>query len=155
MKKVIALLIMTIFGAVVPVQAQPPSIQGTWHITAVLTTTSVPNAYVREGHMKEEVWQIQQSGHTARLTTPNGSITGRYLSQTPEFPGGVWRFELMVPNFMNQPNLAAKFEVVIVKRSPNVVSGGSTVTYYGNNMFGGPWVPRGLESWRFEGTRVR
>ena len=137
------------------VQAQSPTIHGQWYIQAVLTTTSVPNAYVKEGHRKDEVWQIRQQGNTATLTTPNGSINGRFLPQTPEFPGGVWYFQAMVPNFMNQPNLGAKFEVVIVKRSPNVLSGGTTVTYMGNNSFGGPWVPMGLESWRFNATRSR
>ena len=136
-------------------QAQSPAIQGQWYIRAVLTTTSVPNAHVKEGHRKDEVWQIQQRGNTATLTTPNGAINGHFVPQTPEFPGGVWYFQAMVPNFMNQRNLGAKFEVVIVKRSANVLSGGTTVTYMGNNSFGGPWVPLGLESWRFEAARTR
>jgi hypothetical protein len=139
----------------VPAQAQSPSIHGQWYIKAILTTTSVPNPYVKEGHGKDEVWQIRQHGNTATLTTPNSSINGRFVPQTPEFPGGVWYFQAMLPNFMNQPNLGAKFEVVIVTRSANVLSGGTTVTYMGNNSFGGPWVPLGLESWRFNAARTR
>lgn len=110
-------------------------------------------ASAKEGHMKDEIWQIQQNGNAVTLTTPNGSINGRFVPQTNEFPNSVWYFEAMVPNFMNLGNLGAKFEVVIIKRSANVLSGGNTVTYMGNNSFGGPWVPIGLESWRFDATR--
>jgi hypothetical protein len=136
-------------------QAQAPTIHGRWRVTAVLTATSVPNAQVHEGFMKEEVWEVRQNGYTATLTSPNGTIEGGFVDHTPEFPSGVWRFELMVERFMNLPNLAAKFEVVMLKRSENVLSGGSTVTYYGNNSFGGPWWPAGLESWRYDATRLQ
>jgi len=135
--------------------AQANSIQGTWQVTAVITATSVPNAYVKEGHMKQETWRIMQQGNQATLTTPNGSIQGHFLAHTPEFPQGVWQFELAVPSFMGQQNLGAKFEVVIVPRSANVLSGGSTVTYYSVNMFSGQWVPAGLESWRFDANRLQ
>ena len=153
MKKLLAIPLFCLLAGGLA-QAQAPSIQGAWRVRAVLTTTSVPNAYVREGHMKEETWTIRQQGDLATLTTPNGSINGRFFPATPEFPGGVWKFQLMVPNFMNQPNLGARFEVVIVKRSPNMLSGGTTVTYLGNNMMGGPWVPMGMESWRFDAYRA-
>ena len=153
MKKIIIFVSMILCITVAQAEAQAPFIQGQWYVRAVLTATSVPNANVKEGHMKDEVWQIQQNGNAATLTTPNGSINGRFVSQTNEFPNGVWYFEAMVPNLMSLTNLGAKFEVVIVKRSANVLSGGTTVTYMGNNSFGGPWVPIGLESWRFDATR--
>ena len=154
MKIGMALLLTTVLSLVASAYAQPPSIDGTWHVTAVLTVTSVPNAYVKEGHMKEETWRVSQQADSATLTTPNGSVQGRFIPQTYEFPQGVWRFELAVPNFMGQPNLGAKFEVVILKRSANVLSGGSTVTYYSVNPYGGQWVPAGMESWRFDATRI-
>ena len=110
---------------------------------------------MKEGHPKQENWQIVQNGDQATLTTPSGSIQGRFLSQTHEFPQGVWRFEVMVPNFLGQPSLGAKFEVVLQPRSINVLSGGSTVTYYSINMLGGSWVPAGMESWRFDATRLQ
>ncbi|MBU1168662.1 MAG: hypothetical protein KKD44_03770 [Proteobacteria bacterium] len=146
-------VLIALCASVVPARAESPLIQGTWNINAVLTTTSTPNDYVKEGHLKNEVWVIRQNGDSANLTTPSGTIDGRFVPQTQEFPTGVWQFEAMVPNLMNMPNLGAKFEVVIVKRSENVLSGGSTVTYMGNNNFGGPWVPIGMESWRFDATR--
>ena len=155
MKRFVIFALLILCATVVHAQAQAPFIQGRWYIQAVLTATSVPNANVKEGHRKDEVWQIQQNGNAATLTTPNGSISGRFVPQTNEFPNGVWYFEAMVPNFMNLANLGAKFEVVIIKRSANVLSGGTTVTYMGNNSFGGPWVPIGLESWRFDATPSR
>jgi hypothetical protein len=151
MRKIIILAVLLLCPSA---WAQAPAIHGRWRVTAVLTATSVPTPQVKEGFMKEEVWEIQQNGYTAILTTPNGSIEGGFVDQTPEFPSGVWRFEMMVESFMNLPNLAAKFEVVMLKRSENVISGGSTVTYYGNNGFGGPWWPAGLESWRYDATRL-
>ena len=155
MKNFLVFVLIILCTTVVQARAEAPVIQGQWYIQAVLTATSVPNANVREGHRKDEVWQIQQNGNSATLTTPNGSINGRFVSHTNEFPNGVWYFEAMVPNFMNLANLGAKFEVVIIKRSENVLGGGTTVTYMGNNSFGGPWAPIGLESWRFEATRSR
>ena len=148
------IVFITVILCVSVAQAQAPSIDGKWYIRAVLTATSVPNAQVKEGFMKDEVWQIQQYDNTATLTTPNGSINGSFVPSTNEFPNGVWYFQAMVENFMNLPNLGAKFEVVILKRSADVLSGGSTVTYMGNNNFGGPWFPAGLESWRFDATRT-
>jgi hypothetical protein len=153
MKKFIIFISFLLCTTIAQAQTQAPFIQGQWYIRAVLTATSVPNANVREGFRKDEAWQIQQNGNAATLTTPNGSINGRFVPRTNEFPNGVWYFEAMVPNLMNQPNLGAKFEVVIIKRSDNVMSGGTTVTYMGNNSFGGPWVPIGLESWRFDAAR--
>ncbi len=130
-----------------------PNIDGQWAITGVLAATSVPDPQVKEGYTKTETWQIRQNGEVATLTTPAGSVQGQYQPQTNAFPNGVWRFEVMVENLMNLPNLAAKYEVVLVKRSETVISGGTTVTYYGNNGFGGPWWPAGIESWRYDGER--
>lgn len=135
--------------------AQAPSIEGTWHVTAVLTATSVPNAYVKEGHLKEETWRIYQRGGAATLTTPNGSIQGQFVPQTYEFPQGVWQFELTAPYLMGQPNLGAKYEVVVLKRSDNVLSGGTKVTYYSINPYGGQWVPAGIETFRFDANRIQ
>ena len=155
MRKVSIVFLTMIFWAwAVPAKAQAPAIHGQWYIQAVLTATSVPNAQVREGFRKDEVWQIQQNGSMATLTTPSGSINGSFAS-TYEFPNGAWHFQAMVENLMNMPNLGAKFEVVIVQRSPDIISGGSTVTYMGNNSFGGPWYPVGMESWRFDATRTQ
>ena len=151
----IIFLSMLFWAGAVPANAQAPAIQGQWYVQAVLTATSVPNAQVREGFRKDEVWQIRQNGSMATLTTPNGSINGSFAPSTGEFPNGAWYFQAMVENLMNMHNLGAKFEVVIVKRSPDMISGGSTVTYMGNNSFGGPWYPVGLESWRFDATRTQ
>lgn len=155
MKIVAAICTLVLAAITANGDAQADSIQGAWQVTAVITATSVPNAYVKEGHMKQETWRIMQQGNQATLTTPNGTIQGRFLAHTPEFPQGVWQFELAVPGFMGQQNLGAKFEVVIVPRSANVLSGGSTVTYYSVNMFSGQWVPAGLESWRFDANRLQ
>lgn len=155
MKRWVLLFSMILCVWTSPAQAKAPVIQGHWTVNAVLTATSVPNHHVKEGHRKVENWQIRQNGNTATLTTPNGSINGRFLPSTREFPKGVWYFHAMVERFMNQPNLALKIEIVVVKRSPNVLGGGTTATYMGNNSFGGPWVPMGIESWRFDGKRSR
>lgn len=130
------------------------TLTGNWQVDAVLTATSTPTPQVKEGFRKVDRWQIKQNGNQAVLTGQAGSISGVYYASTPEFPGGVWKFEAVVHNLMNQPNLSAKFEIVIVQRSANVISGGFTTTYLGINYGGGPMVPLGLESWRFDGTRL-
>lgn len=130
------------------------SIGGRWNVQAVIIAMSNPNDLVKEGHRKQEIWNIVEQGNTATLTTPSGSINGRFVPQTQEYPLGAWMFELMVPNMMNMPNLGAKYEVTILIRSENVISGGTTVTYMGNNGFGGPWYPIGMESWQFDATRI-
>ncbi|WP_321492239.1 hypothetical protein [uncultured Desulfobacter sp.] len=130
------------------------SIGGKWNVQAVLIAMSHPNDLVKPGHTKQEIWSIVQQGASATLTTPNGSISGRFVPKTQEFPLGAWMFELEVPNIRNMPNLGAKYEVTILVRSENVISGGTSITYMGNNGFGGPWYPIGMESWRFDATRI-
>ena len=134
--------------------AQPPSIQGTWEVDAVLTATPDPNEHVKPGFRTVDVWRINQQNGQAVLTTQAGSIDGRYFHPTLEFPTGVWKFEAVVHNLLNQPTLSARFEIVIVQLSANIIEGGSTVTYLGFNYAGGPAIPLGMESWRFDGKRT-
>jgi len=75
MKIGMALLLTTVLSLVASAYAQPPSIDGTWHVTAVLTVTSVPNAYVKEGHMASIPAGRQRDSHHAERVSPGAVHT--------------------------------------------------------------------------------
>ena len=148
-------LILTLVVLSVPslAAAEMNDISGTWNVIATMQSTVDENG-PQPGFQRVEVWQIVQTGAQAQLTTPSGTIQGQFVPQTPEFPMGVWMFELEIPNFGGQANLGAKFEVVIAGgATANRIQGGSSVTYYAGNPFTGQWAPAGMESWVFEGTK--
>ncbi|NCC25176.1 MAG: hypothetical protein EOM25_08245 [Deltaproteobacteria bacterium] len=133
--------------------AGPMPVDGRWQITATIIATSTPQGKIREGFTKQETWTITQQGAMATLTTPSGSVQGTFQDVDPDFPGGAWRFTLETPYALGQPNLAARYEAIISWATANTIKGSSSVTFYGNS--GGFWSPIGMESWKFEGLRMR
>ena len=153
MKKTILLAIL-MFCLPATASAQMDNIQGQWLITAMLIAKSEPDPLIKEGYTKQEQWTITQQGSQASITTPSGTIQGQYVAPDATYPSGSWQFMADVYNLMGQPNLAARFEVVIGGATATLLQGGSRVTFYGGNPYSSQWTPMGLESWRFEAERI-
>lgn len=147
---IVALIIL---GLPTLAAAEMNDINGTWSVIATMQSTVDENG-PQPGFQKTEVWQIVQTEAQAQLTTPTGTVQGRFVPQTPEFPMGVWMFQVEIPNFGNQPNLAAGIEVVIAGGpTSDRIQGGTSITYYAGNPFTGQWTPAGMETWVFEGFK--